>query len=417
MALAAVVATLAAGVLVAEPAAAAGTSTGTVTGHVVTTDGSPAAAVPIRLSTRVIRDYPEDPGDVAHVHTYTAATDASGDYTVTDAQQGLYGVTVAPSSVWSLAGYETNVTVVAGTTTATTVTAARMATIHGTVVGSENGAPVSGVDLDARAFSPPYAQPPSNDSRVLSAGDGGFTLHMPPGSLQLLVTATDRFMIRRILSVREGEDLDLGTIAVTPSGEVTTSILGRSGHRIQETSQSAVVDGCRLRSGLASTCPSVEVVASGMTRLQLSPGTHTLRYEVTNPLNRVVRHVTRTVVVRKGDRTTLKPVVVRADASSPGKVAAGTYRKGHAAVVRVAAPGYTDGTRPHLRTTFLVGGRTVTPTSVRWRRFPDGSTKDLLATLPKRWSSRTKLSVRAVFHSTDDYAAVTTGASTLTRAR
>lgn len=403
--------TAAAGVLVAEPAQA-GTSTGSVSGHVVTTDGSAAADVPVLLTTVVIHEYPEDPVDLSHVHTYTVSTDASGDYTVPDAQQGAYTVTVAPSSVWTVKDRVT-ATVAPGSTTAPTMTAIRLATIHGALAATEDGAAIGGADVAAYSMST-SAVPTSNDENVLSLADGGFTVHVPPGSVQLQVDASGRFEVARTVTVAEGGDLDLGTLDLDPSGDVVTQILGRSGHHILQASQSAVVDGCRVEYGLVSTCPGV-VATFGMTHLQLAPGTHTVRYVVTGATSSVVRHVTRTFVVAAGKTTTLSPVVVRADPVTVAKVRAGTFRKGHPVVVRVDGPGYTDSTHPHLRTTFLVNGHAVTPTSVVWRAPAKGELKVLIATLPTSWSSRSALAVKAVVHGTDDYSATTTAATTLTR--
>lgn len=415
-ALAAVITAAGAGLLAADPAMA-GTSTGTVTGHVVTTDGSPAADVPISLTTTVVHEYPEDPVDLSHVHTYSVSTDAAGDYTVPDAQQGRYTVTVAPSSVWTIQGFSGSVTVVPGVATAPTTTAVRLATIHGTVAATEDGAQLGGAAVSAYSLSSTY-QASSNDGNVLSVGDGGFTIHVPPGSIHLQIDASDRFSVSRTLTVAEDGTVDLGTVDLDPSGEVVTRILGRSGHPIQDLSQSAVVDGCRIDAGLVGTCPGVrDPEGPGMTRLQFAPGTHTIRYEVRNPVSTIVRHVTRTVVVTAGRTTTLSPVVVRADPFSAGTVRAGTYSRGHAVVVRVAAPSYIDGTRPRLRTTFLVAGHAVSPTSVSWRKTAAGAQKVLVATLPVRWSTRATLSVRAVTHGTAAYAGVTTKAVTLTRAR
>lgn len=417
VALAAIVTTAGAGVLTAAPAMA-GTSTGTVTGHVLRTDGSPAAGVPMTLVTSMVQEYPEDPVDRSHVHTYTVSTDASGDYTVPEAQPGVYTVAVAPSSVWMMADYGGSVTVTPGAVAAPAVTAVRLATVRGTVTASEDGSPIGGAAIGGYAMTSPYRLPPSNDASVLSVGDGGFTMHIAPGRFQMQVEATDRFSTTRTVTVGEGEDTDLGPVRLDPSGTVTTTVVSRGGHAINSAYQAVIVDGCRITSIYTSTCPGAALTSTvKTTSLQLAPGAHTIRYEVRSPVSSTRRHVTRSVVVKQGRAITLAPFVVRADPASAWRVEKGTYRRGHAVTVHVDAPTYVDGTRQHLRTTFLVNGHTVVPTSTAWRAPHPGWLKVLVAKLPAKWSTHTTLSVKAVVHGTTAYAGQTTAAAALTRTK
>jgi hypothetical protein len=416
VALAAIVTTAGAGVLTAAPAMA-GTSTGTVTGHVVTTSGSPAAGVPITLTTTVVQEYPEDQVDRSHVHVYTASTDAAGDWTVPDAQQGVYTMTVAPSSVWTVMDWGRSVTVVPGASSAPTITAVRLATIRGTIDATEDGSPIGGAAVSGWSSSS-YGQPTSNDAKVLSVGDGGFAVHVAPGTFHMQVDATDRFSTTRTVTVAEGEDTDLGSVGLDPSGTVTTSIVSGSGHTVYFSYENVVVDGCRITAIYTSTCPRALLTNSlKATTLQLAPGAHTIRYEVRAPLTSTVRHTTRSVVVKQGETTTLAPFVVRADPTSLARVHPGTYRRGHAVTVRVDAAYYVDSTRPHLRTTFLVDGHAVTPTSTTWRAPKKNWPKVLVATLPAKWSTRKTLSIKAVAHGTTAYVGQTSKAVTLTRTK
>lgn len=410
--LTAIATTAAAGALVAEPAVA-GPTTGTVTGHVVMTDGSPAVGVPITFETNSSQYESDDPIDPTHVYRYTVVTDASGDYSLTDAQDGAYDVTIAPSAVWGADDHARRGTVTAGTTsTAPTLTAVHLSTLHGTVVSSEDGAPLGRAAV--RLADPRFLL----NTDVLTAADGTFTIRVAPGPVEVEVAASDRFAATRTPTVGEGEEVDLGPIALAPSGTAVTRVLSGSRHRIRESAQSAMVDGCLLDPGAVLSCPGAAIGPGyGVTVLQLAPGRHTVRYEVRNPFTSVVRHVTRSVVVRHGQDVTVAPVVVRVDPAGIGRVRSGTYRRGHAVVVRVDVAGYVDDQHPHLRTTFRVNGHAVTPISTSWRAPERGASKILIAKLPSKWSTRTSLSVTAVVHGTAAYAGQVTPATRLTRAR
>src|SRR4051812_18761211 len=90
VAIAALLLAAGAGLLTAAPATAA-PATGSISGHVVTTDGSPAVGVSLRITT-VHEDQPN--------HAYTATTDSAGDYTLTAVQPEYYRVFPQPDSLW-----------------------------------------------------------------------------------------------------------------------------------------------------------------------------------------------------------------------------------------------------------------------------------------------------------------------------
>jgi hypothetical protein len=402
-ALAAVLA-IAAGAASAAPASAE-PRTGIVDGHVVTGDGAPAAGVTLVLGT----GHSDEPN-----HTYRVTTDAAGEYTVSGVASDLYALVLPSDSPWILAAYRSVSVAPGASVTAPTVTVLRPATVHGSVVSAVDGSPVAGVLVGSSTSRP--AEPGITDGgpTTRTASDGSFTVVGRPGTVHLVAGSQDWFSAERVLTVGDGAEATADPIALEPAAIVTTVVRGRSGRAIDPEWQTAVVDGCRVRTATPSHCPRAVAWAS-VDALQVAPGKHTIRYEVRNPVSSIVRHVTRTVVATPSATTALAPVVVRVDPSRLARVHRSSYRRGHRVTVTVDPGTYLDGARPHLRTTFRVNGHAVTPTSVRWRT-ARGAADVLVATLPERWSTRKTLTVQAVAHGTHAYAGRTSRSQKLVRA-
>jgi len=405
LALAAVLA-IVAGTVAAVPASAA-TGAGSVAGHVMTSDGAPAVGVAIVLGT----GHSDEPN-----HTYRVTTDASGDYDVSGVAPDAYAVVLPSDSPWVVDDHP-SVSVPPGTAvTAPTLTVRRPAIVRGTAVSAIDGSPIAGLPVGSSSASLDGSGSSGGGAFTRTAADGSFALVGRPGTVRVYTGSSDWFSAQRTLTAGEGAEADTGTIALDPAGLVATGIYGRSGHPIENDWQSAVVDGCRVRNGYTATpCPAAVAYAT-VQSLQLAPGRHSIRYEVRNPVSSVVRHVSREVDVVQGRTTALGALVVRADPAQVAKVHASRYRRGHRVSVVVDAAAYVDGARPHLRTTFRVSGHAVAPVSVVWRKGVTGKTV-LVATLPKRWSARRSLTVRAVVHGTHAYAGFTTRSQKLVRAR
>lgn len=377
--------------LAAAPASAA-TGAGTITGHLSTAAGGPAGGVPVVAFTNP---------DLMPRHAYRTTTDVAGDYRIA-AAAGTYEVGVPAGDTWVRRGLD-DVVLRSGATGATSpATVVRVVTVHGILVSATSGAPVAGATVSA-----------IGSADAMSGSDGFFTLFVDPRAMSMGAQADGWFAVQRPLRSVAGGETDLCTVAVDPAGWVDS----RAGHRIDSERVGDVVDGCRIRrtsDEAAHACRDVEYW--GASGLKLSPGRHTVRFEVWNPVTTRTRHVSRRVVVRQGELTDAGMVRVVADPAGRARVRATTYRAGRQIRV-VLVPFFTTDRRfPHLRVTLRVNGHAVTVSSGRWRVAPNRTRTRFVATLPARWSHRADLRVQAVVHGTAQYSGQVTTTTVLRRA-
>lgn len=379
---------------VAAPASAA-TGTGSVTGRVVDSSGTPVPGFAVRLTT-VAEEGPN--------HHSTVTTDASGDFVFTDVVPDRYALFDEEDAWFESSDDWRDLVVAAGATVhEPTMTVLRAATVTGTVVSSVDRSPIAGQTVSAGGPS------------ATTAADGSFSIAFEPGTVEVRTGQRFWFDTVRTLTLPEGATADLGEIALDPAGIVQTGFFSRSGRAIDPSTLSAVVDGCRVTNLQISTCPGVDLYAT-VGSLQLRPGLHTVRYEVRSSVTGTVRHVTRTVDVTAGQETPQPRVVFPVlDPRTRAVVEAGTYRRGHQVVVRVREGSFVDGSAPRLPVTIRVSGHVVKPTSLRWRTRTSGS-RVLVATLPARWSTHASLKVRVVVHGTAGCAGQTSAVTKLVRA-
>jgi len=382
---------------VVAPASAA-TGDGTVTGRIVDSAGAGVPSITLMLATG---------GSSAPEHPYrafTVETDASGAFAFTGIRPGAY-VFLEDEPGWVPADAWRSVIVRSGASVRLgSRTVLRAATVRGRLVSAADGSPV----VDQQVF----AGGPSERTDA----DGAFALTVRPGAVTVRTSSRFWFPTTRTTEVAEGAGADLGTVALDPAGLVEAGFAGRSGRWISATDVAAVVDGCRVTSGRPSACAGVEVYATAGS-LQLRPGAHTVRYEVRSPVTGAVRRVTRSVEVQAGVRVGIGQVVFPVvDPARRAAVQRTTYRRGHAVVLRVFEGAWLDGAQPRLRVTIRVSGHVVKPTSTRWTTRANGD-RVLVATLPKRLSTRASLKARVVVHGDAVHAGQTSPATRLVRTR
>lgn len=398
----AVAAALVIGLLAPTPASAA-TPAGSVSGRLETTAGAPAVGVSVYASGDLDR-HPD--------HVYRATTDSDGRYRFDAVAGDGYDVGVTADRVWVPRIVGSARVAAGGAAAVGTATVTRVAVVRGALVSSPDGSPIAGLRVSTTVR---YGDSLSSGAGAdVTASDGSFTLYASPADFRL-DSATDGWLdVRRPLTLREGEQVDLGAVPAVPSGDVAIDLQGRSGHPILDSQVAVVIDGCRLDPAYRRSCPTGDY-RRGHSVLQVATGSHTVRYEVRNPVNATVRRVSKNVVVDHGATTDLGVVRVKADPLRRVAVRPGRYAAAKRVTVEVTPAGYTDDRTPHLRTTFVVNGKRVTPTSVRYRRSADGSSVRLVATLSAAWSTRRELRVRAVVHGTSVSTGQTSAAVTLHR--